>query len=181
MECRIIKDKKIAKSFFKIANNTNDYNSKNYNENYFEKSWQNWLNFYALYDTNKVVAFCGARKFDSKYVRIFDRYFITPEYRHKGLFHNEYYLKFIDILISDCEKYNFIPFFSIQNENKINSIKIAIKKINKYLKTNKFYLLNGLYCTAPNSRDSIDSWQNIAIQYPHTINLENKKWQKYKQ
>jgi hypothetical protein len=61
---------------------TKDSNKPNYTETEFNIAWNNWLNFYVLYDDkDNVISFCGIRKFDGGYGRIFDRYFCMPEYR----------------------------------------------------------------------------------------------------
>jgi len=171
MECKIIKDIDFAKSIFTVASFVNDYNSKNYNEKQFDSSWKKWLNFYVLYDIDKVVAFCGIRKFDNNYARIFDRYFISPEYRNNSLSHKEYSVNMVKTLVDDCISKGYQPFFSIQTRRKRRSTDMAVKTFNKHIEQ-EFRVLDGLYCTVPNSKDNPDCWQNIATISPYEICLE---------
>lgn len=169
MDLKIITDYDEAKQIFTMGQLTDDGNRNNYSVEQFEKSWKKWINFYVLYEGDQVVCFCGIRIFPSGYGRIFDRYFIEPYYRNWGLKHKEYSTLMVERLVQDCVDNNLIPFFSIQDRRKRRALVIAVKKFNKYLKNDyKFHTLDGLYNTAGNS------WQNIAVQYPHDINLPRK-------
>jgi len=173
MKLEIVSNKKEAKYIFMTGLLTEDKNRLNYSSKEFELAWNKWLNFYVLYnDEREIICFCGIRKFDGGYGRIFDRYFCMPEYRmptFSGV--NEVYsLYFIAKLVHDCREAKLIPFFSIQSDKKKRVIKLVVKKFNKLLlQEDKFKVLNGLYCTAPNS------WQNIAITYPYEIILKRKQ------
>jgi len=145
-----------------------DSNRYNYTEYEFNLAWNKWLNFYVLYDNNNVIGFCGTRKFDGGYGRIFDRYFIMPEYRNNSLAHKEYSLDMVAKLVDDCKEAGLIPFFSIEKGRR--TIELAIKKFNKkLLEEDHFKILDGLYSTLPNS------WQYIATPYPYGTLLQRKE------
>ena len=168
MNLQIISDYRKAKNIFMIARLYEDSNRKNYTEEEFNLAWRNWLNFYVLYDNDNVIGFCGTRKFNGGYGRIFDRYFIIPEYRNNSLAHKEYSLDIVSRLVDDCKEAELIPFFSIEKGRR--TIELAVKKFNKnLLEADHFKVLDGLYSTVPNS------WQNIATTYPYAILLERKE------
>ena len=178
MEFKKIEDKELARLIFIQGQLTEDENRNNYSVDQFNLGWNDWTSFFVLYDNLKVVAFCGVRQFDGGYARIFDRYFVHREYRSKVLKHNEYSLIMLRAQIDNCNIYNNIPFFSIQDLHKRKALKMAVLKFNKVLNTEeKFHVLDGLYNTVPNGTSwpaKVTSWQNIAIQQPHQINLEQK-------
>ena len=171
MHLEIVSDKALAKFIFTQGSLTDDTNSKNYTPKQFEIAWPLWLNFYVLYDGSDVVCFTGIRKFAGGYARIFDRYFIEPDYRLKSLAHNEYSLYMVQTMCDDVIASNMIPFFSIQEEKKRRALEVAVLKFNKCLSSkNAFHVLDGMYNTVTIGC----SWQNIAIQKPHNINLKRK-------
>lgn len=167
MDLKRINDKKIAQEVFVRGSLTDDRYSKNYTLDNFENGWINWLSFYILYNDDDVVGFSGIRDFGD-YARIFDRYFIFPKYRKKGLGDGEYNRLFIETLIDNVD--DKIPFFSMEFDKRRPVIHNATRTCNEVLPENKhFHVLPGLYETMPNS------WQNISIQKPHTtINLNYK-------
>ena len=168
MKLLIISNRNKAKYIFMMGMLTNDKNRFNYTENEFNIAWNNWLNFYVLYDNNTIIGFCGTRKFDGGYGRIFDRYFIMPEYRYNSLRHKEYSLDIVTQLVDDCKKAKLIPFFSIEKGRR--TIELAVKKFNKHLlKEDHFKVLDGLYGTTSYS------WQNIAMPYPYITHLKRKQ------
>ena len=169
MKLKIISDKNKAKYIFMTGLLTEDNNKPNYTETEFNIAWNNWLNFYVLYDDkDNVISFCGIRKFDGGYGRIFDRYFIMPEYRYNSLRHKEYSLDIVTQLVDDCKKAKLIPFFSIEKGRR--TIELAVKKFNKHLlKEDQLKVLPGLYGTTPTS------WQNIATPYPYGTHLKRKQ------
>ena len=168
MDLKIISDYKKAKYIFMTALMYDDNNRSNYTEYEFNIAWNNWLNFYVLYNNDTVIGFCGIRKFKGGYARIFDRYFIMSEYRYDSLRHKEYSLDIVKQLVDDCKKAKLIPFFSIEKGKR--TTELAVKKFNKrLLKEDHFKVLDGLYSTMPNS------WQNIATTYPYTTYLKRKE------
>jgi|TARA_B110000285_G_scaffold201441_1_gene236083 hypothetical protein len=168
MNLQIISDKNKAKDIFVTAMMYDDNNRLNYTEDEFNTAWKKWLNFYVLYDDKNVIGFCGIRKFEGGYGRIFDRYFIMPEYRYDSLRHKEYSLDIVSRLMHDCKEANLIPFFSIEKGRRI--IELAVKKFNnKLLKEDQLKVLPGLYGTTPTS------WQNIATPYPYGTHLKRKE------
>ena len=168
MDLKIISDYRKAKQIFMTALMYYDNNRSNYTEKEFNIAWNKWLNFYVLYDNNDVIGFCGTRKFNDGYARIFDRYFIMPEYRYDSLRHKEYSLDIVKKLVDDCKEANLIPFFSIEKGKR--TTELAVKKFNKHLsKEDHFKVLDGLYNTMP------DSWQNIATIYPYITLLKRKE------
>lgn len=174
---RIIKDKQEAKYIFTMGMLTEDINRNNYSEEQFEKAWVKWLGFYVLYENKNIICFGGIRVFDGGYARIFDRYFIMPEYRSYALttYHTDYALEMINMVLDRCELDGLIPFFSIQLVKKRNAMKAAVGKFNKYLNgREEFKILEGLYCTTPGNYGD-NSWQNIATIYPYTTILERKE------
>ena len=176
MELSQITDKKLARLIFTKAFQIKDLNRENYSEKQFEKAWLNYLKFYVCYDDSNIVCFFGIRKFNNKYGRIFDRYFILPEYRSKNLKYENYSSFFIRQLVDDCIKNKLILFFSIQNLKKRKALKIAVKEFNKKLdKDHQFHILDGLYCTVHGEEHKLHSWQNIAIQKPFKIDLKKKR------
>jgi len=169
MNLQIISDYKKAKYIFMIARLYEDINRKNYTEEEFNLAWHNWLNFYVLYDEDQVVGFCGTRKFNGGYGRIFDRYFILPEYRNNSLAHKEYSVDIVSRLVDDCKEANLTPFFSIEKGKR--TIELTSKKFNRYLlEEDHFRILDGLYETMPNS------WQHIAIPYPCGTIFKRKEY-----
>ena len=188
MKLKVISDKKEAKYIFMIGLLTKDKNRLNYSKEQFELAWNLWLKFYVLYDDkDNVISFCGIRKYDGGYGRIFDRYFCMPEYRIKYFNKsgtrftsnkNEslYYLKFVKKMVQDCREAGLIPFFSIQLDTRKNIIKLGVEHINKLLsQEDKFKVLDGLYCTVPGYYDDKSNWQNIAITYPYKTLLKRKE------
>jgi hypothetical protein len=178
MHLKIINNKESAQEIFTMALLYKDHNVNNYTEFQFNKAWPLWLNFYVLYNRDDPVAFCGIKKYEGGYARIFDRYFVFPKYRKKSLSDNEHSLFMIQKLVDDCNKEKLIPFFSIQYEKHRKALEIAVKKFNKCLYPhNTFHILDGMYCTVPERKNNINDlkcWQNIAVKYPHKINLEYK-------
>ena len=165
MDVRQILNKQEIKHIFCEAFMFDDRNAKNYSEHQFELGYRQWIGFFTLQDAEKVVAFCGIRQYGA-YARIFDRYFVHPDYRKQGLDISEHSTLLVNILINSCE--DKIPFFSIEHRSKRPALLRAIDRFNSALSTDKqFHALDGLYQTAPNS------WQNIAILKPHkSIDLE---------
>lgn len=179
MEIKNINDKETAWSLFREGQLTDDYNRLNYTTEQFKVAWSEWINFYALYDKDDPVCFCGARKFGNSLVRIFDRYYIFPDYRSNNLKHATHSTLMIKRMIHDSFSNNLQPFISIQEYRKRGSLTIAVKKFNKYLDNNKqLKVLDGLYCTVPSQKQKVTSWQNIATTYPFTVSLEHKNEQK---
>lgn len=167
MHLETITDKNLAEYIFTQGRFTGDKNSKNYTLSDFNFNWDKWLKFYVLYDNSSVVGFSGIRNY-GKYARVFDRYFIFPEYRKQGFGDGEYCQIFVKELISNT--FGRIPFFSIEHALKRSVLFNAINSCNEVLPEHlHFHALPGMYETAPNS------WQNIAIQKPHlTIDLNYK-------
>ena len=165
MDVRQIFSKQEAKRIFCEAFMFDDRNAKNYSQEQFELGWKQWLGFFVLQDANKTVAFCGIRQYGN-HARIFDRYFVHPDYRKQGLDIAEHSMLLVKTLINSCE--DKIPFFSIEHRSKRPALLRAIDRFNSVLPVDKqFHALDGLYQTAPNS------WQNIAILKPHkSIDLE---------
>lgn len=176
MDLRLIENKDTAEWIFTQGMFTEDENRNNYSPDQFNKAWDNWLSFYVLYDDEEVVAFCGIRVFDEDYARIFDRYFVMPEYRNQGLQHKEWSTLLVKRLVEDTITQGYKPFFSIQTEKKRRAIQTAVKTFNKYIKE-EFKVLDGLYCTVSSSKDNPNSWQNIATISPYKINLEKRNEQ----
>jgi|TARA_B110000908_G_scaffold69894_1_gene84291 hypothetical protein len=175
VEFKIVRDKELAKLIFIQGHLTNDENKNNYTVDQFEKAWAKWIGFYVLYDDVHVVAFCGIRKFDNHEARIFDRYFVMPDYRKGSLAHAEWSSIMVETLVNDCIENGYKPFFSIQTAKKRRAIDVAVLKFNKYTKdTHEFKVLHGLYCTVPTSRDDPTCWQNIATISPYSISLEKQ-------
>ena len=160
-----ITDKDLTRHIFTQGYFTSDKNSKNYSINDFNYSWDKWLKFFVLYDGESVVGFSGIRDYGN-YARIFDRYFIFPEYRKPGFGDGEYCQIFVKDLVSNVS--GKVPFFSIDHAPKRSVLFNAIGSCNSVLPSDQqFHALPGLYKTAPNS------WQNVAIQKPHlTIDLK---------
>lgn len=165
MDVKQILDKQQAKYIFCQAFMFDDRNAKNYSQDQFELGWKDWLGFFTLQDERSVISFCGIRQYGN-HARIFDRYFVYPDYRKQGLDIAEHSVLLVKTLINSCE--DKIPFFSIEHRSKRLALLRAIDKFNSVLPVDKhFHALNGLYQTAPNS------WQNIAILKPHkSIDLE---------
>ncbi len=162
VECREIKDKEVARYIFLQAHLTEDKNRGNYSPEEFENAWGKWSSFFALYDNEHVVAFSGVRKFGQKYVRIFDRYFVNPDYRHETLNNAEYSLCLVQKQLERLE--NRIPFFSIES-SKSATLRAAYK-FNSVIGSEYFHVLDGKHPTLGGSL------QFIAIAKPHeTINL----------
>lgn len=156
MEFKLITNKLYAEYIFTKGHSTGDRNSYNHSNKQFESSWEKWLSFFVLYDGGDPVAFCGIRDF-GKYARIFDRYMVLPKFRAMGLGDNSY-IKFIALpLVESVIKYNKIPFFSIERENRRRSMNNATRVLNETLTDYKFHVLSGMYETAT------DSWQHISI------------------
>jgi hypothetical protein len=170
---KLVTDKELAKYTFSQAYLTNDNNRNNYTLDQFEKAWKKWIGFYVLYDDINVVAFCGIRQFDNQEARIFDRYFVTPNYRSISLVHTEWSSIMVKKLVDDCIKNGYQPFFSIQTAKKRNSIQKAVSTFNKHI-IDEFRVLDGLYCTVPTSRNDPNCWQNIATISPYSISLEKE-------
>jgi len=167
MHLEIISDKNKAKYIFMMGMLTEDHNKKNYSEEEFDMAWKAWLNFYVLYNEDDVVVFCGIRKFNGGYGRIFDRYFIMPEYRYDSLRSRWYGLDIVSRLVDDCKEANLTPFFSIEKGRR--ATELAAQRFNKHLlEEDHFRILDGLYETMPNS------WQHIATTYPYTTILKRK-------
>lgn len=159
MEFKQVTDKAAAKFLFTQAYLTDDGNASNYSPEQFEESWNKWLGFFTLSDGDKIVAFCGVRDFGD-YARIFDRYFVVPDTRQDGLGNNQYVLDIINPILEYVG--GKIPFFSIEGEDRRNTMEKTIEVINDCLDEDKqFHLLDGMHETVPGS------WQNIAIQKPH--------------
>lgn len=153
-------DKDYAEYLFTQGFFTEDRNSNNYSIEKFNYVWDKWLSFYSIVDQEETVGFCGVRDY-GKYARIFDRYFIYPEFRKQGVAVGEYCQHIIKPLLNDIETH--IPFFSIEYPNRKNAINKAVNSINSVLdQSQQFHVLNDIYETAENS------WQYVAIQVPHT-------------
>lgn len=172
MEFKIkaIEDKSIAENVFTQAYLCNDRNYKNYNLEKFNWHWQyNWIKFFVMFDNDNPVSFSGIRDF-GKYARIFDRYFVFPEYRHVfGKSSNEKVNFYIHTLIDPKFIGDKIPFFSIERINRRRSIINATERINKVLSEDKkFHVLDGMYEVVSNS------WQHISIKRPYNINLNRR-------
>ena len=169
MHLEIISDYRKAKRIFMTAMMYDDINRYNYTEYEFNLAWKSWLNFYVLYNEDDVVVFCGIRKFNGGYGRIFDRYFIMPEYRYDSLRSRWYGLDIVSRLVDDCKEANLTPFFSIEKGRR--STELAAQRFNKHLlEEDHFRILDGLYETMPNS------WQHIAIPYPCGTIFKRKEY-----
>lgn len=167
MNILMIKNKYLAESIFLKGSATNDRNSKNYTLKEFNQAWDKWFGFFVLIDSNDIVGFSGVRNFGD-YARIFDRYFIMPKYRAKGISDNQYNQLFVNVLVDHCQ--GKIPFFSIERVTRRKAMQKAIKSCNEVLiKEKQFHLLNNMYEVVPNS------WQNIAIRTDHnTLDLKTQ-------
>ena len=165
MDVKQILDKQQAKYIFCQAFMFDDRNAKNYSQYEFEQGWKDWIGFFTLQQNNTTVAFCGIRQYGN-YARIFDRYFVYPDYRKQSLDVAEHSMLLVNTLINRCE--DKIPFFSIEHRIKRPALLKAIDRFNSILPQDKhFHALDGLYQTFPNS------WQNIAILKPfNSIDLE---------
>ena len=65
-----------------------------------------------------------------------------------------------------------IPFVSIQERRKRNSLIRAVEEWNSVINTtHKFEVLPGLYCTVPDNPDDERCWQNIATLNGQPIDL----------
>jgi hypothetical protein len=150
----------VAETIFVQANLTDDPNSKNYTVDQFNKSWDKWIGFFVLFNEDaEAIAFSGIRDFGS-YARIFDRYFVFKHVRKCGLGDNNFCQYMVNTLLLHCN--GKIPFFSMEFQKRRNVLQHAVISCNNMLLPSQhFYLLDGMYETAPNS------WQNIAIQTPH--------------
>ena len=165
MQVKQITDKQRALEIFCEASMCGDRNASNYSLAEFELGWAAWLGFYTLGDSP--TAFCGVRDF-GKYGRVFDRYFVYPEFRKPGVAYNHFCQLIIPSLIEACG--DKIPFFSIEHATKRGVLETAVASCNEVLPDSaKFHCLPGLYETAANS------WQNIAIQVSHTTIDLNRK------
>lgn len=166
MDLKLITDKEYAQYIFTQGVFTNDRNSKNHTIQQFELAWKSWLGFFVMYKNEDPVLFSGIREFGI-HARIFDRYMVFPEHRRNGLRANEYVQEIVNELINHVPTHT--PFFSIERVNRRRTTINTTKSINKVLpKDKQFHVLEGMYETAPNS------WQNISIQKPHSINLPRK-------
>ena len=154
-ELKIIKDKEEANRIFTQGSLTGDTNSKNYTQKHFDKSWPTYLVFMVLYDGEDPIAFSGAKDY-GRFARIFDRWFVFPEYRQCGLGDNEWCKQFIIPLMDNID--DKIPFISMEFSRRKPALEKAVKAWNKVLPVEKHLrVLDGLYETVPNS------WQNIAL------------------
>ena len=154
-ELKIIKDKELANIIFTQGSLTGDTNSKNYTQKHFDKSWPTYLVFMVLYDGKDPIAFSGAKDY-GKFARIFDRWFVFPEYRQCGLGDNEWCKQFIIPLMDNIG--DKIPFISMEFARRKPALEKAVKAWNNVLPKEKHLrVLDGLYETVPNS------WQNIAL------------------
>lgn len=168
MEFKTIADIDEAHEIFVFASTTTDFNSKNYTSEQFYKSWPKWIDFSVMFEDGEPVLFCGIRNYGD-FARIFDRYFVFPDKRLRNLSNNEYCRLIVADQISKAKEK--IPFFSMEFLKRRPVLQNAIDACNEVLpEEHHFHLLPGLYETAPNS------WQNVALQKPHTwISLNYKK------
>lgn len=154
-ELKIVSDKEVANHIFTQGSLTGDTNSKNYTQKNFDKSWPGYLVFMVLYDGEDVIAFGGAKDY-GKFARIFDRWFVFPEYRQCGLGDNEWCKQFIIPLMEHIG--DRIPFISMEFARRRPVLQKAVDAWNEVLPADKeLHILDGLYETVNNS------WQNIAI------------------
>lgn len=175
MDLKRVDSKDLAWAIFRQGQLSNDENRLNYTKNQFDIAWPLWTNFYYLKDKRDIVCFCGARKFGRDQVRIFDRYYVFPDYRSNSLKHSEHSAVMVREMIDDAIKIKLQPFISIQELRKRRSLELAVNKFNKYLEKDvQLKVLDGLYCTVPKSKDKPSSWQNIATISPYKISLEKK-------
>lgn len=176
MEFKAVADKQVASDLFKIAHSFSHENQNNYSQQQLETSWDEWIYFYCLIDGDNVVAFCGSRAYNHPYTRIFDRYFVMPEYRKQGIAHAEYSLLMVQQLVDDAKMLGYVPFFSIQEARKRNALKIAVKKFNKVLRSDtQLQVLDDLYCTFPQDINNEKTWQNIASLNGYDLDLPRRK------
>ncbi len=184
MKVKLTKDIEECYDLYQIAYNNKDHNYKNYHKHQFETDWADSATFVTLRDNNKLVAFCSIKVYNEVYARIFNRYYISNQYRKKGLMHAEYSLLMFPKILMYCQREAYVPFFSIQGAGKKKqAIKIAIKKFNKYLEMNYFKLLDDLYwtCDKEEPHDNDNCWQNIAIKINRELNLPRREiWLKHK-
>tara|TARA_Y100001958_G_C21191961_1_gene519961 strand:+ start:134 stop:655 length:522 start_codon:yes stop_codon:yes gene_type:complete len=169
-DIKAVEDKLSAKSIFTEAHLCNDRNYRNYTPQEFDKYWGNsWIKFFVMFDKDNPVSFSGVRDF-GRYVRIFDRYFVFPEYRHIfGKSSSEKVNFYIHTLTDPKIIGDKIPFFSIERINRRRSIINATERINEVLpEEKKFHVLDGMYEVVN------DSWQHISIQRPHSIDLKRR-------
>lgn len=170
--------RELAATLFEMAHEHKHENQENYSPEQFEIAWGSWLGLYTLQTKTSVVAFCGIRDYGT-HSRIFDRYFVMPEYRSEGLNHAEYSLQMVQTLIDDSvDMHEKIPFFSIQEARKRNALSLAVKKFNRVLNTDtQLHVLPDLYNTAPESPDSYYNekcWQSVAVLKPYTLDLPRR-------
>ena len=155
------------RNLYKRAYDVGDPNKENYNETDAKLSWRQWIYFYSLKD----VMFCGMRDY-GKFARIFDRFFIFPEHRKTGLHHASHSVQIVNKLVKDSLEVYKIPFVSIQERRKRNSLIRAVEEWNSVINTtHKFEVLPGLYCTVPDNSDDERCWQNIATLNGQPIDL----------
>ena len=159
MRLEIITEKNNAEFIFTQGSLTGDSNRKNYTPDQFELSWKEWLKFVVLYDDSEIVGFGAIRDFGD-YARIFDRYFVFPEFRQLGLGNNEFCKIFANFMIENVE--GKIPFISMEHARRRGVLQNAVEACNSVLeKSNHLKMLGGLFETVPGS------WQNIAININH--------------
>lgn len=175
MELKRVSDIDLAWTVFRQGQLTDDENRSNYTRDQFDFAWPLWTNFYYLKSKDDIVCFCGARKFKNNLLRIFDRYYVFPDYRSNTLRHSEHSILLVSQMIDDALSLNMQPFISIQELRKRRSLEMAVYRFNKYLnKDTKLKVLDGLYCTVPELKNKSTSWQNVATVYPYKISLERK-------
>lgn len=175
MDLRRVDNKDLAWTIFRQGQLSNDENRLNYTKGQFDIAWPLWTNFYYLEDKGDMVCFCGARKFGRDLVRIFDRYYVFPDYRSNSLKHSEHSVVMVKEMIDDAIEIELQPFISIQELRKRRSLELAVDRFNKYLNDDvRLKVLDGIYCTVPKYREKPSSWQNIATISPYKISLEKK-------
>ena len=176
MEFKRIEDYWEAVSIFTRGAMTDDENAKNYTAQQFERAWPKYtVGFFVFFDGNEPAAFCGVRDYGDKYARIFDRYFIEPDYRKPSLSHRHLLRNprargegifsplMLPTLTQAVIEADRIPFFSTQWTSKRRAFTTIVDSFNKELTDMKYHVLDGEYETAH------ESYQLIAMLDPHRL------------
>jgi hypothetical protein len=174
----IVKKFEEVRGLFKDAYLLSDNNSKNYYPDAMLKRWPRYEIFTTLHYNDDIVGMSGVYDYGKNLVRVADRMFTFPKYRHLGFVKNIYegalpgvkhFIPYHTQWAFDNDK---IPFFSIQTIKKRNGMKRVVRMLDNSL---DYKLLPGLYCTCDPSKENC--WQNVAV----SGDIDMKKYLPYKE
>ena len=160
----VVKNFNEVRTLFEDAYLLSESNSKNYHSKMMLKRWPKYLIFTTLHYNNDIVGMSGVYDYGNNLVRVADRMFTFPKFRHRDFVKNihEGALPGVNHFIPYQTQWAFdndkIPFFSIQTLKKRNGMKRVIRMLDQSL---DYRLLPGLYCTCDPNKENC--WQNVAV------------------